>query len=63
MSANNNVKPPADFIRNWIDIQKKDANPEIFELIVSRLSGINLDQLDEENLLKDLIDLATKKTE
>ena len=63
MSENNEAEPFADFIRNWIEIQKKDANPEIFGLIVSHLSGVNMDQLDEENLLKDLLDLATKKTE
>ena len=63
MSENNEAEPSADFIHNWIEIQNKNANPEIFGLIVSHLSGVNMDQLDEENLLKDLLDLATKKTE
>ena len=60
MSSNTETAPAADFIRNWIAIQEKEANPEIIQLIVGHLSGINLEKLDEDNLIKDLINLANK---
>lgn len=55
--------PDADFIRNWMIIQKKDPNNKVFGLIENNLGGINFDQLNEENLLKELISLANEEAE
>lgn len=52
-----------DFIRNWIINRKKEETSEIIVLIEKRLRGINLDELDEENLLKDIINLVYKEVE
>ena len=58
-----NPDPDADFIRNWMITQKKDPNNRVFGIIEKHLSGINFDQLSEENLLKELISLANDEAE
>jgi hypothetical protein len=53
----------SDFIQKWIQTYKKKTNSEIICLIEKHLSGINMDELNEDNLLKDLISLAYKEAE